>query len=86
IDLNSPPDSGVTGLVKASFDRVFALAVLLGLSPLLLAIALAVRLSSPGPILFRQARLGMDGQPFHVFKFRSMVAHTDAGVTQAAPG
>ena len=86
IDLNSPPDSGVTGLVKASFDRVFALAVLVGLSPLLLAIALAVRLSSPGPILFRQARLGMDGQPFHVFKFRSMVAHTDAGVTQAAPG
>ncbi|WP_454767125.1 undecaprenyl-phosphate glucose phosphotransferase [Cupriavidus campinensis] len=85
IDLNSPPDSGVTGWVKASFDRVFAFAVLVGLSPLLAAIAIAVRLSSPGPVLFRQARLGMDGQPFHVYKFRSMVQHLDpGGVTQAA--
>lgn len=86
IDLNSPPAPGVTGLLKASFDRVFAAGVLVCLSPLLLVIALLVRLSSPGPILFRQARLGIDGQPFNVYKFRSMVVHDDARVTQAVPG
>ncbi|WP_059411999.1 undecaprenyl-phosphate glucose phosphotransferase [Cupriavidus basilensis] len=86
IDLNSPPQSGITGLLKASFDRVFALAALAGLSPLLLAIAAAVKLSSPGPVLFRQARLGMDGKPFHVYKFRTMVQHRERGVTQAVRG
>ncbi|WP_020203279.1 undecaprenyl-phosphate glucose phosphotransferase [Cupriavidus sp. WS] len=86
IDLNSPPQSGITGLLKASFDRAFALAALAGLSPLLLAIAAAVKLSSPGPVLFRQARLGMDGKPFHVYKFRTMVQHRERGVTQAVRG
>lgn len=83
IDLNSPPVSGITGLLKASFDRVFALLVLLGLSPLFLTIAVLVKLSSPGPVLFRQKRLGMDGSPFDVYKFRTMVVHQDKGVTQA---
>ncbi|QBY55936.1 undecaprenyl-phosphate glucose phosphotransferase [Cupriavidus oxalaticus] len=86
IDLNSPPVSGVTGLLKASFDRIFATCVLVGLAPLLLVIAALVKLSSPGPVLFRQARLGMDGQPFNVYKFRTMVVHQDHGVTQAVRG
>ncbi|WP_420997530.1 undecaprenyl-phosphate glucose phosphotransferase [Cupriavidus sp. 30B13] len=86
IDLNSPPQSGITGLLKASFDRAFALAALVGFSPLLLAIAALVKLSSPGPVLFRQARLGMDGKPFHVYKFRTMVQHQERGVTQAVRG
>lgn len=83
IDLNSPPVSGVTGVVKASFDRAFALAVLVGLSPVLLTIAAMVKLSSPGPVLFRQQRLGIDGRPFNVYKFRTMRMHQDHGVTQA---
>ncbi|CAG9169405.1 undecaprenyl-phosphate glucose phosphotransferase [Cupriavidus respiraculi] len=83
IDLNSPPDSRITGMLKASFDRAFAAAALLGMSPLLLVIAVLVKLSSRGPVLFRQARLGMDGKPFDVFKFRTMVVHQDHGVTQA---
>ncbi|WP_265635146.1 undecaprenyl-phosphate glucose phosphotransferase [Cupriavidus cauae] len=83
IDLNSPPDSRITGLLKASFDRVFAAVALLGMSPLLVAIAIGVKLSSPGPVLFRQKRLGIDGKPFDVFKFRTMVVHQDRGVTQA---
>nr|AAD34733.1 putative undecaprenylphosphate glucose phosphotransferase WcaJ [Aeromonas hydrophila] len=83
IDLNSPPDSRITGLLKASFDRVFAAVALLGMSPLLIAIAIGVKLSSPGPVLFRQKRLGIDGKPFDVFKFRTMVVHQDRGVTQA---
>jgi putative colanic acid biosynthesis UDP-glucose lipid carrier transferase len=86
IDLNSPPVSGITGLLKASFDRAFSCAVLIGLSPLLLVIAALVKLSSPGPVLFRQQRLGIDGQPFDVFKFRTMRVHREAGVTQAVPG
>ncbi len=86
IDLNSPPDSGITGLLKASFDRAFALAALAGLSPLLLVIGILVKASSPGPVLFRQARLGIDGRQFRVYKFRTMVMHQDHGVTQAVHG
>lgn len=83
IDLNSPPVSGITGIVKASFDRAFSFAVLVGLSPLLLTIAALVKLSSPGPVFFRQQRLGIDGRPFDVYKFRTMKLHQDVGVTQA---
>lgn len=83
IDLNSPPDMRITGLLKESFDRTFATLALLGLSPLLLVIAVLVKWSSPGPVLFRQKRLGIDGKPFDVFKFRTMVVHQDKGVTQA---
>lgn len=86
IDLNAPPVSGITGLLKASFDRVFAAAVLIGLSPALLTIAVMVKCSSRGPVLFRQQRLGIDGHPFHVYKFRTMRLHADTGVTQATRG
>lgn len=58
--------------IKHVVDRLFSAVLLLALSPLLLAIAIAVRLSSPGPILFRQDRVGRDGQRFDMLKFRSM--------------
>jgi exopolysaccharide biosynthesis polyprenyl glycosylphosphotransferase len=64
--------------IKYAFDRVFAFILIVLLSPLLLSIALAVRLSSPGPILFSQRRVGRDGKPFNVFKFRSMTMQSDA--------
>ncbi|WP_354677073.1 undecaprenyl-phosphate glucose phosphotransferase [Cupriavidus plantarum] len=86
IDLNAPPVSGITGVLKASFDRVFAAAAILGLSPIMLVIAVLVKLSSPGPVLFRQLRLGIDGRQFHVYKFRTMKLHQDTGVTQACRG
>ncbi|MGO9239988.1 MAG: sugar transferase [Bryobacteraceae bacterium] len=54
-------------------DLLIASALLLLLSPLLLACALAVRRSSPGPVLFRQRRLGLHGRPFWLLKFRSMM-------------
>ncbi len=57
---------------KRAMDVVFAGAGLLLLSPLLVLLALAVKLSSPGPILFRQLRVGWKGRPFDVLKFRSM--------------
>jgi lipopolysaccharide/colanic/teichoic acid biosynthesis glycosyltransferase len=52
---------------------VLAGALIAGLSPVLAAVALAVRLSSPGPVLYRQARMGRDGRQFHLLKFRSMM-------------
>jgi exopolysaccharide biosynthesis polyprenyl glycosylphosphotransferase len=58
--------------VKHALDRVFAALLLICLAPLMLAIALAVRLTSPGPVLFRQLRVQRDGKVFALYKFRSM--------------
>jgi exopolysaccharide biosynthesis polyprenyl glycosylphosphotransferase len=63
---------GLPFTVKHALDRVIAGTLLVLLSPLMLSLALAVRLSSPGPILFRQRRVGRDGKPFDCLKFRSM--------------
>jgi exopolysaccharide biosynthesis polyprenyl glycosylphosphotransferase len=76
--------------LKHASDRTVALIALVALSPLLAAIALAVRLSSPGPILFRQRRVGRDGQVFNVLKFRTMRPATPGAVfvprAGSAPG
>lgn len=57
---------------KALFDRLFALILIVLAAPVLLAGAVAVKLTSPGPILFRQRRIGLDGEEFDMLKFRSM--------------
>ncbi|MDE2082013.1 MAG: sugar transferase [Burkholderiales bacterium] len=57
---------------KRLFDLLLAAAALLLLSPLMLAVALAIRLDSPGPVFFRQQRVGRHGVPFNIHKFRSM--------------
>ncbi len=62
---------------KRAFDLLVAGTVLAVLSPVLAAIALAVRLNSPGPVLFRQERVGQDGEPFKVLKFRTMVTNAE---------
>jgi exopolysaccharide biosynthesis polyprenyl glycosylphosphotransferase len=58
--------------VKYALDRIAAAILLILLSPLLAAIAFAVRLNSPGPVFFRQRRVGRDGKVFDLYKFRSM--------------
>jgi exopolysaccharide biosynthesis polyprenyl glycosylphosphotransferase len=68
----NPGDSLIYGPLKRSFDLVVALLLLLVLSPLMVLIAILVKLSSPGPILFSQERVGLHGRPFVLYKFRTM--------------
>jgi exopolysaccharide biosynthesis polyprenyl glycosylphosphotransferase len=73
-----PEFTGGRRLLKASLDRLGGLVALLLAAPLLLTAAAAVRLTSPGPALFRQQRIGLDGKAFTMFKLRSMVADAEA--------
>ncbi|TDA47339.1 undecaprenyl-phosphate glucose phosphotransferase [Burkholderia pyrrocinia] len=77
IALAAPPLSRGAQLTKTIFDRAFAAAVLIVLMPLLLAIAAAIRLTSPGPVLFTQKRRGGDGGTFDIYKFRTMRVHVE---------
>ena len=72
LHVEQPEFSGGRRLLKGSYDRLAALLVLLVGSPVLLALALAVRLTSRGGALFRQTRVGVDGRTFTMYKFRSM--------------
>jgi putative colanic acid biosysnthesis UDP-glucose lipid carrier transferase len=78
------PFTGLNGLVKRAADLVLAALILVGISPLMLAIALGVKLSSPGPVLFKQRRYGLDGKPIVVYKFRSMTVAEDGDVVRQA--
>ena len=64
-------------MVKRLFDIVVSAALLALFSPILLAVALAVKISSPGPIFFRQTRIGWKGKPFRIIKFRTMLADSE---------
>jgi putative colanic acid biosysnthesis UDP-glucose lipid carrier transferase len=88
INLAASPITDITVLPKRIFDRVFAAGVLLGMAPLLMVLALAVKLSSPGPVFFKQKRKGIDGHEFEIYKFRSMKVHVETAghVTQAKKG
>ena len=59
--------------MKRLFDVVFSTAALVLSSPVMLAVAIGVKLSSPGPVLFKQTRVGKDRKEFVMYKFRSMV-------------
>jgi exopolysaccharide biosynthesis polyprenyl glycosylphosphotransferase len=72
LTLHSINPRGWQFAVKHAFDRTAALLALLVASPVMLVVAIAVRLSSPGPIWFRQRRVGRDGHEFDVLKFRTM--------------
>jgi putative colanic acid biosynthesis UDP-glucose lipid carrier transferase len=78
------PFMGVNSTIKRVSDVFLAGVILLLLSPLMLAIGLAVKLSSPGPVIFRQRRYGLYGEDIVVYKFRSMtVMENDGNVVQA---
>jgi Undecaprenyl-phosphate glucose phosphotransferase len=66
------PINEMSLLVKSAFDRLAALLLLTAIAPVMLACAVGIRLSGPGPILFRQKRIGYKGREFTIFKFRTM--------------
>lgn len=76
-ELKPPVFEGVDFALKRTFDIVGALLLLAVLSPLLAALALAIKLDSRGPVLFRSVRRGIGGQPFDCFKFRTMHDRAD---------
>ena len=85
VNLNASPMRGINQLIKDVEDKILAAVILVMVSPLMLAIATIIKITSPGPILFKQMRHGWDGRPIKVYKFRTMKAHeeTTDGVTQA---
>lgn len=84
VPLYDTPLSGLNRVLKRIEDIVLSSLILLMISPVLLSIAAAVKFTSPGPVIFRQTRYGMDGKPIMVWKFRSMkVMENDSVVTQA---
>ncbi len=78
------PFTGTNELVKRISDIVLASIILVLISPLLLSIAIGVKLSSPGPVIFRQRRNGLDGEEIIVYKFRSMRSMDDGQVVRQA--
>jgi putative colanic acid biosynthesis UDP-glucose lipid carrier transferase len=85
LNLNASPMVGVNRMVKALEDRIIAFFILIFISPILLGIAISVKLTSKGPVLFKQLRHGWDGRIIKVYKFRTMYVHqeTHGKVTQA---
>lgn len=82
ITLREPAITGVNSFLKRMLDIVGAVGGLLLFGPLMLAIALLIRLDSPGPVFFVQARAGQYGKPFRMFKFRSMIANAQELLTE----
>jgi putative colanic acid biosysnthesis UDP-glucose lipid carrier transferase len=78
------PFTGTNELVKRISDIVFAIIILILISPVLLAVAIGVKLSSPGPAIFRQRRNGLDGEEITVYKFRSMRTEDNGPVVKQA--
>jgi len=82
------PFTGMNGIVKRAEDLILGALIVLLISPILAAVALAVRLSSPGPVIFSQRRYGLDGKEVIVYKFRSMTVTEDGekAYTQVSKG
>jgi len=87
IAIRESPFMGLNSTVKRASDVVLGTLILLLLAPLMLVIALAVRATSPGPVIFRQRRYGLYGEEIIVYKFRSMTVLDDgATIVQASKG
>ena len=84
IAISETPFMGFNSVLKRGSDIVISLLALILLAPLMLLIALAVRLSSPGPVIFKQRRYGLYGEEIYVYKFRSMTVTDDGPVVVQA--
>jgi len=74
------PFTGLNGVIKRASDIVLSLLILALVSPLMLIIAAAIKMSSPGPVIFKQRRYGLDGREIIVYKFRTMTVCEDGAV------
>jgi putative colanic acid biosysnthesis UDP-glucose lipid carrier transferase len=83
VAVRESPFRGMNGVLKRASDIVLASAILLVVAPFMIAIAIGVRKSSPGQILFQQRRYGLDGKEFKVYKFRTMTVCEDGQIIQA---
>ena len=84
ISVCDTPFHGYNGFLKRASDLVLASLILLLISPVLLLLAVLIKIDSPGPVIFRQRRYGLDGEEIVVYKFRSMAVTEDgASITQA---
>jgi exopolysaccharide biosynthesis polyprenyl glycosylphosphotransferase len=81
---SATPDDDVLLLVKRVIDVVLASAALVVLSPLFLVVAILIKATSPGPVIFRQTRCGLNGRNFTFFKFRSMVEGAEERMSEVA--
>ena len=86
LDFYDKTDSRLSFALKRTFDFVFALLAITLFSPLLIVIAVAIRLTSPGPVFFCQKRTGYRGAEFTMFKFRTMRVNDQADTVAARPG
>jgi exopolysaccharide biosynthesis polyprenyl glycosylphosphotransferase len=77
LHMDHPEFAGVRWLIKSAFDRAAAVVALVALLPLFAALAVAIKLDDAGPVLFRQTRIGKDGKPFTLYKFRTMVVDAE---------
>lgn len=78
ITLRENPHYGLNIIIKRAMDVIFSLLAIVILSPLMAVIAVLIKLTSPGPVLYRQERCGLNGRPFQMLKFRTM--HVDAEI------
>ncbi|MFC5768677.1 undecaprenyl-phosphate glucose phosphotransferase [Thauera sinica] len=78
------PFTGFRGVLKRVSDVLLSIVILLALSPVMLLLAVGVKLSSPGPVIFKQRRYGLDGKEILVYKFRSMTTTDNGDVVMQA--
>ncbi|MBU3555995.1 undecaprenyl-phosphate glucose phosphotransferase [Polynucleobacter sp. UB-Piko-W3] len=76
-DLSTSPMTGVNQFLKWCEDKILSSLILLLISPIMLILAIGVKLSSPGPVFYRQERIGLNGATFNMLKFRSMPVDTE---------
>jgi exopolysaccharide biosynthesis polyprenyl glycosylphosphotransferase len=84
LHLDHPEFTGIRRLIKSAFDRVFGFALLLACLPVLVLAAAVIKFRDGGPVIFRQKRVGKDGQLFVVYKFRTMVIDAETRKAQLA--
>jgi putative colanic acid biosynthesis UDP-glucose lipid carrier transferase len=77
ISVCETPFTGVNGLIKRLSDIILSILILVLISPVMLAVAIAVKVTSKGPVIFKQRRYGLDGEEIYVYKFRSMKVTED---------